>query len=322
MHDITLKITKKKTRKLVILMEGDNEETVIAPGKTKPAAQNKPQPHKPIGELKSLLGSCSSGQPVHHPHRQTQPGLALRAGSAKPVPVPCEAPGTRRTRPGPRGRSRGGGRRAEGGGSGPAAAAGPGRAPCGAGRADTTDPPRGSAPRPAGPDGLGRLRVGTRGQRSGGSGGILTPKRDVTQVPGPSRRAGGFGAVAWPTRGIAVCGARAGGPEPGGLSPEGRAGRGGRFSAWGSPRWRMRPSTARALGRARRGSRGFIPCPEAALGAVGTWARLRLSSHPSAHPWGSAGRCVSPRSRGHAGAAPRRETRGAVWIPNLPSAAG
>lgn len=35
MHDITLKITKKKTRKLVILMEGDNEETVIAPGKTK-----------------------------------------------------------------------------------------------------------------------------------------------------------------------------------------------------------------------------------------------------------------------------------------------
>lgn len=34
-------------------MGGDNEETVIAPGKTETAAQNKPQQQKSIHKLKS-----------------------------------------------------------------------------------------------------------------------------------------------------------------------------------------------------------------------------------------------------------------------------
>lgn len=85
----------------------------------------------------------------------------------------------------------------------------------------------------------------------------------------------------------------------------------------------MSPCAAQALGKARRRSNGFIPCPEATPGAGGDVGTTPTVLAPlGTTPRGSARRpptgCVSPRSWGHAGSALRRETRAAVWVAQRP----
>ncbi|CAN8194103.1 unnamed protein product [Coccothraustes coccothraustes] len=85
----------------------------------------------------------------------------------------------------------------------------------------------------------------------------------------------------------------------------------------------MSPSAAQALGKARRRSRGLIPCPEATLGDGGDVGTTPTVLAPlGTAPRGSAGRRptgrVSPCSWGHAGAPLPREARFAVRVAQHP----